>query len=265
MENFQGPPPALGAGFLEGRRGELGDELDHGFHPGRVVKQHGLAPATLALLAGIGMLVQPRAEAAEPIAGRPLYAVHEDPEAFLFQSPGRDLGGTPAAALGPLADFFGTFMSHEAQVAGGRKVVQQFKLADPAPAIAAGLGNDLCPLIACSDILHQFRDDALTLSVRTTAWAVTHLSFAWNRYRIYYKVDARLLDTTADRVVASGEYVYSETFENANEAPLLEDLLGDEAALLKTKFREVEPLAVAELNADIEKDLRRRGFLNAQS
>jgi hypothetical protein len=224
--------------------------------------QHGLA---LALLAGIGLLAQPGAEAAEPIADRPLYAVHEDPEQFLFQSPGRDLAGTPIAALGPLAEFFGTYMSREAQVAGGRKVIGKFRLADPAPAIAAQLGRELCPLIGCTGIVPAFRDDALTLSVRTTAWAVTQLPLAWNRYRIHYKADARLLDEAADRVIASGEYVYSESYGNPDQAPLLEQLLGDDAALLKAKFGGIEPLAVAELKAQLETDLRSKGILDAKS
>jgi hypothetical protein len=140
-------------------------------------------------------------------------------------------------------------------------VIAQFELADPAPAIAAALSVDTCALVACTEIVHDAEGNELTLSVRTRSWAVTHLSFAWNRYRIYYKVDARLLDEGADRVPASGEFVYSEKFDDANEAPLLEDLLRDDGALLKSKFRDVEPLAVAELKEEFEEDLRRRGML----
>jgi hypothetical protein len=38
-------------------------------------------------------------------------------------------------------------------------------------------------------------------------------------------------------------------------------MLRDGAALLKSKFREVEPLAVAELKEEIEEDLRHNGLL----
>lgn len=209
-------------------------------------------------------LVLPAAAAAAPeaIVGRPLRAVHEDPAPFRFQSAGRLWGDMPLIAAEPvIGAFLGPFVTRGAQVDGGRKLVQQFKLADPASAIAAQLGRETCALVACSTVVDEVEDNALTLSVRTTSWMLTHLGTAWDRYRIYYKVDARLLDSSRDRVLASAEYVYSEKYDEADRAPVLEELLRDDAALLKSKFREVEPLAVAELKEEIEEDLRHNGLL----
>ncbi len=212
----------------------------------------------IALLALAGLPAQ--AGAAKPIQGRPLDAVHEDPEPFLLQSPGRTYYDTAAGVIGPIEMFYGVFMTRAAQQEGGRKMMERFKLADPAPAIAAALAREICPLVGCSNVVRQTTDRSLTLSVRTSDWALTHLPTNWKRYRIRYKVDARLLDPVADRVVADGSFVYNEKFDDAGRAPQLEDLLGNDAALLKSKFRELEPLAVTELKGDFEKDLRRKGL-----
>ena len=227
------------------------------------MKHHGRTPIAIAMAACAGLLAAPVIHARQPhsVAGRPLLAVHEDAEPFLFQSPGRGNADIPAAFTGPIQDFFGVFMTREAQAEGGRKVIAQFKLRDPAPAIAEALGRETCPLLDCTMIVHAVENEALTLSVRTTNWSVSHLSFAWNRYRIAYKIDARILDAANDRVLASGEFVYNERYDDADRAPLLEDLLRDDAALLKSKFREVEPLAVAELKEEFEKDLRSAGLI----
>jgi len=121
--------------------------------------------------------------------------------------------------------------------------------------------RETCAIVACRTLVQDVEDNALTLSVRTTNWTLTHLGTAWDRYRISYKVDARLLDGARNKVLASAEYVYSEKYDDTNKAPLLEDLLRDDAALLKSKFHEVEPLAVAELKEEIEEDLRHNGLL----
>jgi len=218
----------------------------------------------LAALACAALLAGSTAGAAQArsISGRPLLALHEDPEPFLFQSVGRLSGDMPVIAAEPVIGFFfGPFVTHGAQVDGGRKLLEQFRIGDPAPAISTALGREICALIACATVVHQVEDNELTLSVRTTDWTLTHLGTAWDRYRIYYKVDARLLDEGSNRVLASAEYIYSEKFDDTGKAPLLEELLRDDAALLKSKFREVEPLAVAELKEEIEEDLRHNGLL----
>src|SRR5262245_9921638 len=199
---------------------------------------------------------------AGPVADRPLHTVHEDPAPFLFQSVGRPWGDIPLAAAEPvIGAFIGPFVTHGAQVDGGRKLVEEFRLPDPAPAIASSLGRETCPLVACSTVVPDVEYNALTLSVRTTSWMLTHLGSAWDRYRITYKVDARLLDGARNKVLATAEYVYSERYDDADKAPQLEELLRDDAALLKSKFREVEPLAVAELKEEIEEGLRQNGEL----
>jgi hypothetical protein len=214
----------------------------------------------IAVLFSLALAAAPAA--AQPVADRPLHTVHEDPAPFLFQSVGRPWGDMPIAAAQPvIGAFIGPFVTHGAQVDGGRKLVEEFKLPDPAPAIASRLGRETCPLVACTTVVPDVEDNALTLAVRTTNWMLTRLGSAWDRYRIYYKVDARLLDGARNKVLASAEYVYSEKYDDADKAPPLEELLRDDAALLKAKFREIEPIAVAELKEEIEKDLRHNGRL----
>ena len=228
------------------------------------MKHEGRRLFALASLATATLLAAPAfgAEHAQVVSGRPLLALHEDPAPFLFQSVGRLWGDMPVIAAEPvIGAFIGPFITHGAQADGGRKLVEEFKLADPAPAISSALGRETCALVACRTVVQGVEDNALTLSVRTTNWTLTHLGTAWDRYRIYYKVDARLLDGARNKVLASAEYVYSEKYDDTNKAPLLEDLLRDDAALLKSKFREVEPLAVAELKEEIEEDLRHNGLL----
>jgi hypothetical protein len=228
------------------------------------VKLHGRGLVAFAGLAVAGLLAAPSvgANEARSISGRPLLAVHEDPAPLLYQSVGRPWGDLPVIAAEPvIGAFLGPFVTHGAQVDGGRKLIEQFKLADPAPAITSALGRETCTLVACTTVIPDVEDNALTLSVRTTHWTLTHLQTAWDRYRITYKVDARLLDNAHDKVLASAEYVYSEKYDDPDKAPLLQDMLRDGAALLKSKFREVEPLAVAELKEEIEEDLRHNGLL----
>ena len=228
------------------------------------MKHEGRRLFALALLATATLLAAPAfaAEHTQVVSGRPLLALHEDPAPFLFQSVGRLWGDMPVIAAEPvIGAFIGPFITHGAQADGGRKLVEEFKLADPAPAISSALGRETCALVACRTVVQGVEDNALTLSVRTTNWTLTHLGTAWDRYRIYYKVDARLLDGARNKVLASAEYVYSEKYDDTNKAPLLEDLLRDDAALLKSKFREVEPLAVAEFKEEIEEDLRHNGLL----
>ncbi len=217
-----------------------------------------------AIVILLGLSLPVAAVAGAPILNRPLHAVHEDPAPLLYQSVGRPWGDLPVIAAEPvIGAFLGPFVTHGAQVDGGRKLIEHFKLADPAPAITSALGRETCALVACTNLIPDVEDNALTLSVRTTHWTLTHLETAWDRYRITYKVDARLLDNTRDKVLASAEYVYSEKYDDPDKAPLLEDMLRDDGALLKSKFREVEPLAVAELKEEIEEDLRHNGLLGS--
>src|SRR4030095_16856796 len=105
------------------------------------------------------------------IAGRPLRTVHEDPAPFLFQSVGRLLGGMPVVAAEPvISTFIDPFITHGAQADGGRKLVAEFKLADPAPAITSALGRETCAIVACRTVVQDVEDNALTLLVRPTTW-----------------------------------------------------------------------------------------------
>src|SRR5262245_46077039 len=111
------------------------------------------------------------AAAAEPVIDRPLHTVHEDPAPFLCQSVGRLWGDMPVVATEPvIGAFIGPFITHGAQVDGGRKLVEEFKLADPAPAITSALGRETCVLVTCTMVVPDVADNTLTLSVRTTNW-----------------------------------------------------------------------------------------------
>ena len=69
----------------------------------------------------------------------------------------------------------------------------------------------------------------------------------WNRYKVVCKVRARLLDPTQDRVIASAVVKLDEHYEDNNDAPTYEELLADNAALLKRKLEEIAQRGVSEL------------------
>lgn len=66
----------------------------------------------------------------------------------------------PVAAAEPVTGaFIGPFVTRGAQVDGGRKLVEEFELPDPAPPIAFLLGRETWPLVACTTAEHVYSEE----------------------------------------------------------------------------------------------------------
>lgn len=225
---------------------------------------------TTALLssAGCATVTPLPASQLESIRGKTLYAFHREPPLLNKRTMGRSIAATPLALFGILGATLDVLISNAATTAAGDAVVREYKIEDPAILIKHRLAEDLRNLHGFTDvrIVEPAQSKALTqpatfqavvpegaiaLDIRTRIWAVSYFPAQPNRYRVYYEAKARLLDPWNGKVLASAKAKISEDYEDNDAAPTHEELLANDAALLKEKLERAAHRAAAELSTAI--------------
>lgn len=85
------------------------------------------------------------------------------------------------------------------------------------------------------------------LDVETEKWGLSTFATDWFHYDLHYQASARLIDTESGAVVASG--VCKDTPDDKARAPNFDQLMIDNAALLKTRIATAALECVASLKA----------------
>ena len=132
---------------------------------------------------------------------------------------------------------------------GGRRVVEDNNIQDPAHTIAQSIAAELRDT-------HQLRLDAsaisvdsddvpkiakenaggdLLLDVRTINWGYVYFPTTWNRYRVFYSARLRLIDIKSAKVIAEG--FCSRMPEETPDAPTGDELLANGAAVVKRELK----------------------------
>ncbi|WP_317203035.1 hypothetical protein [Janthinobacterium sp.] len=122
-------------------------------------------------------------------------------------------------ALTPASAAFG-LLGALGSAGGGKAFIKDNAIADPAPAIGRLLARALAErhgLAPAAEAGAETADDALDtllagradsdyiVDVATRSWSSNYLPTHWSRYRINYRVHARLIDSKAGKVLAEGD------------------------------------------------------------
>lgn len=172
---------------------------------------------------------------AEALRGREVtIAAYEPPDFFAMTAARAAIGGLIGGAI---------------MAEGGRNVVTNNNVQDPAPSIARAIGEEMMAR-------HQWRLAEHTISVdtdepaaiakahpgadvilelRTVGWGYSYYPTQWNRYRVLYSARLRLIDLKKAQVLAEG-FCARPADEAADAAPTGDELLANGAQRLKQEL-----------------------------
>lgn len=133
-----------------------------------------------------------------------------------------------------------------AMISAGNTIVRENAIPDPAVGIADALAERLVAAHAMqrqasdavvdgtkpAELLATYPQGDYVLDVRTLNWGFVYYPSKWDRYRVPYSAQLRLIDRRTGAVVAETGCA-SMQGDDANP-PSKDELLADEAALLKT-------------------------------
>lgn len=186
-------------------------------------------------------------EAMTSMNGKSLAVAKRDKPHFMAQTAGKALFGLVGAA---------------AMIEAGDRIVAENDVDDPAVYIANVLAADLAresglvvdaSLDAVTDskdvaeLAGEYQQYDYLLDVRTVDWSFGYFATDWNNYRVMYSAKLRLIDTRNREVVAEG--FCSRIPEKSDGAPSHEQLLANQAQLLKSELSLAAEHCIAELGA----------------
>lgn len=151
-----------------------------------------------------------------------------------------------------------------AMISEGNSIVSKNNIADPADSIALGLAKSLeaahgsrlvtPPVFVDTDdatqIVTRINGAArFVIDAKTINWSFGYFPTDWSHYRVIYSAKARLIDTQTKAVVAEG--FCKRIPENNTNAPTYDQLLSNEAALLKHELAAAASECVKSLRAEM--------------
>ena len=201
----------------------------------------------LAFAVGCAGAIRMSTADAKALRGSRMQAVHYMPPAFMAMTPGR------AAAGGAIGGVVGGIATVAMGQSAGKALVRGMLIDDPAAAVKARLARKLAESWGISGVAQidaprktSMRDlDTLAaaaggadvvLDVRTLGWGFVYFPFNWSHYRVRYAVEARLIRVSEKRIVARARVSYVEKYDDTSKAPLYDELLANNAVLLRAKL-----------------------------
>lgn len=181
-------------------------------------------------------------------------------------------GGTITASVREKPDFsamtagkamFG-MIGAAAMISAGNEIVRTNGVEDPAVVIGDRLMADLAAAhslnvkarsnaIAATNepdkLASLYPETDLLLDVQTVNWSTVYFPTDWNSYRVIYSVKLRLLDTHKGKMVAEG--FCARVPEKSDDAPGYDELLADNAAVLKRELAIATDYCVGELRSKV--------------
>ncbi|EJL85582.1 hypothetical protein PMI16_03439 [Herbaspirillum sp. CF444] len=154
----------------------------------------------------------------------------------------------------------GTF----AMISEGNQIVEKNQVSDPADSIASALTSTLserygahavsAPIAVNSEDTGQISASAkdrarYIVDVQTVGWGFGYFPTDWTHYRVFYNAKARLIDAQNKSLIAEG---FCKRFPTESEgAPTYDELMANEATLLKAKLSTAMTECVATLQAEM--------------
>ena len=146
----------------------------------------------------------------------------------------------------------------------GNSIIANNNVTDPADAIAIGLAKVLEEAHGSKLVMPPATvntDDAAQISAnvngaarfvidaQTISWGLSFFPTDWGHYRVIYAAKARLIDVQTKTVIAEGSC--KRIPENNMNAPTYDELLANEASLLKKELAAAASECVKTLKAEM--------------
>jgi hypothetical protein len=205
---------------------------------------------TLSVLALGGCATAPMTlsqQDSSAIEGQKLTVIHYEPDPFL-----------------PMTNTKGAFalLGVAAAVSEGKTLVKEKGLSDPAVAITHDLASSLDNRYHFNsvnllpearpyqsdpkDVSAMAGNQGVVLDVRTFGWGTQYYPFK-TQYKVNYFAQARLINASEGRLVSTERCTINEPY--SENAPTYDQLMDNDAALLKQKLAEAETECVKQFTA----------------
>ena len=151
-----------------------------------------------------------------------------------------------------------------AMVSAGNKIVEENGIEDPAIAISDGLmellvaqagmrpaesEGKVAEIDKIPALVSTYPGSRYLLDVKTFNWMFTYYPSDWSHYRVLYNARLRVIDASSRKVVA--ETMCSATQGDDANPPTRDQLLENDAALLKTYLKQASESCIAVLSKEV--------------
>jgi hypothetical protein len=136
-------------------------------------------------------------------------------------------------------------------ISAGNEIIRGHAVEDPALRIGQELAQSLtarhglqlltadAPVVQSDDVgalLQAYGEADLILDIKTISWMFIYFPSDWDNYRVLYSARLRVIDRQQQAVIAEGFCAYKPAYEDTNQAPTREDLIGNNAEGLKREL-----------------------------
>lgn len=189
---------------------------------------------------------------AKELRGQKIVQTKRESPSFLARTVGRGMFGMVGVAV---------------MMSVGNSIVAENNISDPAEMIATGLIKELENTYGVkptnvrisvstgnvNDVSDAVRAAArYVIDVETRDWGFGPLQYGLTRYRSFYMAKVRLIDSVNQVIVADGFCnIFPESAESDTNAPTYDELLANNASLLKKDLANVAEKCVANLKSEI--------------
>lgn len=149
-----------------------------------------------------------------------------------------------------------------ASIAAGNELIEENKVDDPAAYIRTKLVEGLVNKYGYSfgeptfvdstkpaKITPAFSGQDLVLDIETINWSFGYFPTDWNNYRVMYSAKLRLIDTKSNKIIAEG--FCARVPEQSDTAPSYDELLADEAAVIKSELKSAADQCIQEFKTKV--------------
>jgi hypothetical protein len=151
-----------------------------------------------------------------------------------------------------------------AMIKAGNDIVEENDVQDPASYIGAELAKSLTESLGVQlvdnggklaasgkpgDLAKVYDNAHLLLDVQTVNWSFTYFPTDWNNYRVVYSAKLRLVDTRTGKLRAEG--FCARVPEKSDGAPSRDQLLADNAALLKNELKVAADYCIGQFKTNV--------------
>lgn len=209
------------------------------------------------LLASVAILTGCATANKQPIDSKALATLKNETVTYTVRKKPDFAAMTPGKAAFALIGAF-------AMISEGNKLVSDNNVPDPADAISVGLAQALeanqgarlamPPVSVTADDADQLAGSAkgkarFVIDAKTINWSFVYFPTDWTHYRVIYSAKARLID--ADRKVVVAEGFCSRVPKTNENAPTYDELLANDASVLKNELALAAQECVKTLKAEM--------------
>jgi hypothetical protein len=180
----------------------------------------------------------------DELMGKTIQASLYEAPSFIAHTTSSGLATATGGLLGGLAGASGAAIY-------GNQIVEQYLIKDPAGQIAIEMANKLSAkyglevhqgesTVSPSDNLETLKttygSTDYLLDVKSISWGFSYFPTDWNNYQVFYGARMRFIRVRDLAVLAEEWCEYKPSYSDTDDAPTYDDLLSDDAKVLKDSF-----------------------------